>query len=338
MSGIESDVIVEPKIESVSTSSKGTLHRLLHPSGDEIFEVISAVFACAAVVIIALAATVLARGSIPVLSKFGIGFVTGVDWNTALGQEVYGVLPYVLGTLVTSGIALLIGIPVSLGIAIFLAEMAPASVRIPLSQLVELLAAVPSVIYGLWALLVLSPWIATNVETPIIKNFGSIPIFHGSPNGLDVFMGGLILAIMVIPTISSISKEVMMAVPASQREAAYSIGATRWEVVRIGVLSYSRSGIFGASILGLGRAVGETMAVFMIIGGATGRQAIPSSLFIPGQTLASLIASQYYEAEGLQLAALVGAGLVLFGLALLINVFAQLMVRRILKVKAGAIE
>ena len=313
-------------------------YRLSHLSGDDMFEVLSNVFACTAVAIIALTGIVLVRGSIPVLGKFGLGFLTGSGWSTTFGQESYGMLPYVLGTLVTSGIAISIGIPVSLGIAIFLAEMAPTSVRVPLSQLVELLAAVPSVIYGFWGLLVLSPWIAKYVETPLTSSLGSIPIFHGSPHGLDLLMGGLILAIMIIPTVSSISKEVMMAVPTSQREAAYSIGATRWEVVRMGVLSYSRSGIFGAAILGLGRAVGETMAVTMVIGGALGSEAVPTSLFIPGQTLASLIAGQFKEAESLQLSALVGAGLVLFGLALLINVFAQFMVWKVLKVKAGAVE
>lgn len=312
--------------------------KLAHLSGDEIFSVLSNVFACTAIVIIALTAIVLVRGSIPALGNFGIGFFTGVDWATTPGQELYGILPYILGTLVTSGIAILIGIPISIGIAIFLAEMSPSSIRFPLSQLVELLAAVPSVIYGFWGLLVLRPWIAKYVETPLSSVLGFLPIFTGSPDGLDIFMGGLILAIMIIPTVSSISKEVMMAVPTSQREAAYSIGATRWEVVRMGVLSYSRSGIFGAAILGLGRAVGETMAITMVIGGALGKAAIPTSFFQPGQTLASLIAGQFYEAGGLQLSALIGAGLALFGLALLINVFAQFMVWRVLKVKAGAVE
>jgi len=313
-------------------------HRgLLRSSGDDIFQVLSTVFACAVIVIIALTGVVLIRGSLPAFSRFGVGLVTGLDWNTT-GQEAYGLLPYALGTLVTSGIAVAIGIPVSLGIAIFLAEMAPGSVRAPLSQLVELLAAVPSVIYGFWGLLVLRPWIVSYIEVPISSSLGSLPIFHGSPHGLDVFMGGLILAIMIIPTVSSVSKEVMMAVPASQREAAYSIGATRWEVVRMGVLSYSRSGIFGAAILGLGRAVGETMAITMVIGGALGKEAVPTSLFIPGQTLASLIAGQFNEAVSFQLSALVAAGFVLFGLALLINVFAELMVSRVLKLKAGAVE
>lgn len=315
-----------------------TFHRLTHPSGDDIFEVLSTIFACSAVVIIVLTAVVLIRGSFQAVSTFGVGFVTGVNWNTTLGQESYGMLPYILGTLVTSGIAIIIGIPVSLGIAIFLSEMSPASVRTPLSQLVELLAAVPSIIYGFWGRLVLRNWVVNYVEIPLSNTFGSVPIFHGSPHGYDVLMGGLILAIMIIPTISSISKEVMMAVPASQREAAYSIGATRWEAVRMGVLSYSRSGIFGATILGLGRAIGETMAITLVIGGALGPDALPTSLFIPGQTLASLIAGQYYEAESLQLSAVVGAGLVLFGLAVVINVFAQLMVSRVLRLHGGAVE
>jgi len=315
-----------------------TFHGLTHPSGDDVFEILSTVFACSAIVIIVLTAVILIRGSFQAVSTFGVGFITGVNWNTTLGQESYGMLPYILGTLVTSGIAIGIGIPVSLGIAIFLSEMAPTSVRAPLSQVVELLAAVPSIIYGFWGRLVLRNWIVNYVEIPLSNTFRSVPIFHGSPHGYDILMGGLILSIMIIPTISSISKEVMMAVPSSQREAAYSIGATRWETVRIGVLSYSRSGIFGAAILGLGRAIGETMAITLVIGGALGPDALPTSLFIPGQTLASLIAGQYYEAESLQLSAIVGAGLVLFGLAVVINVFAQLMVSRVLKLHAGAVE
>jgi phosphate transport system permease protein len=329
---------VTPSPDRQGSSFSNILHRLAHLSGDDIFEVLSNTLACTAIVVIALTGIVLLRGSLPVLGKFGVGFLTGVDWNTTLGQESYGVLPYVLGTLVTSGIAIGIGIPISLGIAIFLAEMAPTGIRAPLSQIVEILAAVPSVIYGFWGLLVLRPWIVNYVEIPLTANLGNLTIFHGSPHGLDIFMGGLILAVMIIPTVSSISKEVMMAVPASQREAAYSIGATRWEVVRMGVLSYSRSGIFGAAILGLGRAVGETMAVTMVIGGALGPAALPMSLFMPGQTLASLIAGQFNEAESLQLSALIGAGLALFGLALLINIFAQFMVWKVLKVKAGAVE
>jgi phosphate transport system permease protein len=334
----KTEEVVAPSSGIQSIRDHFTVHKLTHPSGDDLFEVLSTIFACSAIVIIVLTGVVLIRGSFQAVSTFGVGFVTGVNWNTTIGQESYGMLPYILGTLVTSGIAIAIGIPVSLGIAIFLSEMAPAAVRAPLAQLVELLAAVPSIIYGFWGRLVLRDWVVNYVEIPLTNTLGSIPIFHGSPHGYDILMGGLILAIMIIPTISSISKEVMMAVPSSQREAAYSIGATRWETVRIGVLSYSRSGIFGATILGLGRAIGETMAITLVIGGALGPDALPTSLFIPGQTLSSLIAGQYWEAESLQLSAIIGAGLVLFGLAIVINVFAQLMVSRVLRLHGGAVE
>lgn len=314
--------------------------RPFNPTSDEIFQILCTILASGIIVIVAVTGLILGQGSLVVFHQFGVGFVSGVNWNAVTGSEVYGILPYILGTLVTSGIAIGIGIPVSLGIAIFLAEMAPNIVRAPLSQLVELLAAVPSVVYGLWGIFVLRFWVADYIETPLSKSLGFLPIFSGSPNGLDLLMGGLILAIMIIPTISSISRDVMMAVPASQREAAYSIGATKWEVVRMGVLNYSRSGIFGAAILGLGRAVGETMAVTMVIGNATGVGAIPVSLFRSGQTMASLIATEFNEAEtgSLQQSALIGTGLVLFLIAILINVFAQLMVWRVLKVKAGAVE
>ena len=309
-------------------------------SVDGIFEVGSTIIAAIVVVILALTAVLLIRGSIPVLNKFGIAFVTGVNWNPVPGREVYGALPYILGTIVTSGIAIGIGVPVSLGIAIFLAEMAPGSVRNPVSQIIELLAAVPSVIYGFWGLFVFRLWVLNWIEIPLSNSLGPVPIFQGTPLGLDVLTAGLILAIMIIPTVASISKEVMMAVPSSQREAAYSIGATRWEVVRLGVLNYARSGIFGAAILGLGRAVGETMAVTMVIGNATGPTAIPTSLFKTGATLSSLIAATFNEAEPgtLNISALIGLGLVLFAFALIINVFAQLMVWRVLKVTSGRIE
>ncbi|HYY92221.1 MAG TPA: phosphate ABC transporter permease subunit PstC [Candidatus Dormibacteraeota bacterium] len=330
--------------KEVQDSRDGQLQRFSDrinaATSDQLFEILSTFFACSIIVTIALTVVILGRGSLQVLGRFGIGFVTGMNWNAIVGQESYGILPYILGTLVTSGIAIGIGIPISLGIAIFLAEMAPNRIRAPLSQLVELLAAVPSVVYGLWGLFVLRFWIADYVEAPLSTSLGFVPIFQGTPNGLDLLMGGVILAIMIIPTISAISRDVMSAVPSSQREAAYSIGATRWEVVRIGVLSYARSGIFGAAILGLGRAVGETMAVTMVIGNSTGVGALPVSLFRSGQTMASLIANEFNEAEAgsLQQSALIGVGFTLFLIALLINVFAQLMVWRVLKVKGGAVE
>ena len=260
------------------------------------------------------------------IDRFGFGFLTNDVWNP--NQDIYGALPFVFGTLSTTAIAVLIGVPLSVGIAIYLSELAPIWLKGPLSFLVELLAAVPSVIYGLWAMYALRPWMVDSVE-PFFKDFlGWTPFFQGNSVGLDKFTAGIILAIMIIPTIASVSKEALMAVPDSQREAALSLGATRYETTRMAVLSYARSGIFGACILGLGRAIGETMAVTMTIGNAN---SISWSLLDPGQTMASLIANNWGEAQGLQLSALIEIGLVLFVVALLINVFARLMVGRFMK-------
>jgi len=316
------------------------LKRRRHWTGDDLFKFSAAAFGASVIIILVLMTFNLVGESLPVLERFGLGFLTGVEWNPVVGREAFGVLPYILGTLVTSGIALAIGVPIGLGIAIFLAEMAPSIVRVPLSFIVELLAAVPSVIYGLWGLFVLRFWVKDFIETPLSTYLGFIPVFQGTPFGLDLLTAGIILAIMIIPTVSSISREVMMAVPSSQREAAYSIGATRWEVTRMGVLSYARSGIFGAAILGLGRAVGETMAVTMVIGNAIGAAALPTSLLKGGQTMASLIANEFNEANPVSLhpSALIGVGLILFISALVINIFAQLMVWRVLKFKRGAVE
>jgi phosphate transport system permease protein len=211
---------------------------------------------------------------------------------------------------------------------------------VPVSYLVELLAAVPSVIYGLWGLFVLRFWVLDYIEKPISATLGWIPIFSGTPFGLDILTGGVILAIMIIPTVSSVTREVIQAVPNSIREGAYSIGATKWEVIRHWVLSYGRSGIFGAVILGLGRAVGETMAVTMVIGNAIGPNAMPTSLFKAGQTMSSLIANGYLEASpaSLELPAFIAVGFTLLLLGLLINIVAHVMVTHVLKIKGGAVE
>ncbi len=307
--------------------------------GDNIFKIAAGIIAASALVILAISTYVLLTGSTLVFGRFGLSFVTGVNWNPVEGRESFGLLPYIFGTLVTSGIALLIGVPLSLGIAIFLVEMSPKSVRVPLSYLVELLAAVPSVIYGLWGIFVLRFWVLNNLEKPLNAYLGWIPIFSGTPFGLDIFTAGIILAIMIIPTIASVSREVINAVPNSIREGAYSIGATKWEVIRHWVLSYGRSGLFGAIILGLGRAVGETMAVTMVIGNAVGPIAMPTSLFKPGQTLPSLIANGFIEAPSpLEKSAYVGAALVLLVTSIIINIIAYLMVTRLFKVKGGAVE
>jgi phosphate transport system permease protein len=309
-------------------------------SGDNLFKILAAVIAASALIIFILTIYVLATGSTTVLQKFGLDFFIGSKWNFVEGMQSLGVLPYVLGTLATSGIALLIGVPLSLGIAIFLVEMAPRALRVPISYLVELLAAVPSVIYGLWGLFVFRLVIRDYIEVPLSNNLGWLSIFSGTPYGLDVFTAGIILAIMIIPTVASVSKEVISAVPNSIREGAYSIGATKWEVIRYWVLSYGRSGIFGAIILGLGRAVGETMAVTLVIGNTIGPAAIPTSLFKPSQTLSSLIANNFLETTpgSLDRSAYLGAGLVLILLSLIINIMAYIMVTRVLKVKGGAVE
>jgi phosphate transport system permease protein len=306
---------------------------------DNLFKGIAAGIAASAIIILLINSFVLISGSTTIFNYEGISFISGINWNPVAGRESFGLLPYILGTLVTSGIALLIGVPLSLGIAIFLVEMAPKAVKVPISYLVELLAAVPSVIFGLWGIFVLRFWVLDYIEKPINSTLGWLPVFSGTPFGLDIFTAGIILSIMIIPTVASISKEVISAVPNSIREGAYSIGATKWETIRIWVLGYGRSGIFGAIILGLGRAVGETMAVTMVIGNATGPSAMPYSLFRPGQTLPSLIANGFLEAPTpLEKSAYIGAALVLLAISLLINIVAHLLVTRVLKVKGGAVE
>lgn len=327
--------------DDAEKSSKQTHHkRKITWSGDSFFKLLTLALASGVIITIILMVIELITGSLPALERFGLGFVTGLNWNPVAGREAFGILPYILGTLATSALALLIGVPISLGIAIFLSEMAPNAIRTPLSFLIELLAAVPSVVYGLWGIFILRFWVKDYIETPLSTYLGFIPVFQGTPFGLDILTAGIILAIMIIPTVSAVSREIMNAVPDSQREAAYSIGATRWETIRIGVLSYARSGIFGAAILGLGRAVGETMAVTMVIGNTVGPAALPTSLLKGGQTMASLIANEFNEADPTSLhpSALIGVGLVLFLFALAINIFAQFLVWRVLKVRGGAVE
>lgn len=312
---------------------------IIKPTADSLFKIFVAVIAASAVVILIISTYALVSGSSVILEKFGFDFFIGTKWNPAEGKEAFGVLPYILGTLVTSGIALLIGVPLSLGIAIFLSEMSPRALRVPIGYIVELLAAVPSVIYGLWGLFIFRYWLMDYIEIPLSNALGWIPIFSGTPFGLDILTAGVILAIMIIPTIASVSREVISSVPNSIREGAYSIGATKWEVIRYWVLSYARSGIFGAIILGLGRAVGETMAVTMVIGNATGPYAMPTSLFKPGQTLSSLIANGFLEATvATEKSAYIGAALTLLIISVLINILAYLMVTRVMKVKGGAVE
>jgi len=308
---------------------------------DKFFKIGAAMAATYILAIILLIVVNLVSGSAPVWQKEGISFLTGSDWNFVEGIESYGAAPYILGTFVTAGIAMAIGVPISIGIAMFLSELAPKIMRTPLSLIIELLAAVPSVIYGLWGLFIFRLYLKDWVEVPLHNAFGdNSVIFAGAPFGLDIFTASVVLAIMIIPTISAISREIMLAVPNSQREAAYMLGATKWEVFRLAVIPYSKSGLIGAAILGLGRAVGETMAVTMLIGNSTGAAAFPSSLFQPGQTMSSIMANEFAEASqtGLHISALIGIGLILFIVALGINVIAHLLVARVLKSHEGAVQ
>lgn len=310
------------------------------PISDKVFKIGATLAGVYVLIMIALLVFQLVSESYPIWEEEGLSFIVGTDWNAVEDRESFGALPYILGTLATAALAMAIGVPLSLGIAMFISD-APAKIGGPLGFLVELLAAVPSVIYGLWGLFVFRIYFKDWIETPLHNTFGdSIWLFSGTPFGLDIITASVILAIMIIPTVSAVSREVMKAVPQQQKEAAYMLGATKWEMFRLAVFPYSKTGLIGASILGLGRAVGETMAVTMLIGNATGIAAIPSSFFKPSQTMSSIIANEFVEASpaSLHLPALIGVALVLLLVAIVINVIAHILVTRMLKVKEGAIN
>jgi phosphate transport system permease protein len=308
--------------------------------GDGLFRWIAVGGAAYTLCMLFLVVFSVASASLPVLFYQGPGFFTGTNWNPVEGRESYGALPYIIGTLASSGIAMAIGVPISLGIAVFITEIAPSKVGTPVGFVVEILAAIPSIVYGLWALFVFRFWILDYIEKPLYNTLGqSISFFGPGPFGLDIFTAGIVLAIMIIPIVSAISREVLRAVPNSQREAAYSLGATRRETVWHFIFPYAKAGILGAAILGLGRAVGETMLVTMVIGNTVGLAAIPHGLFSPGQTLSSLIANEFNEAVSpLHTSALIGLGATLFMLTMAINIGAQLLVSRMVKVAPGAKE
>src|SRR5437016_5344633 len=272
--------------------------------------------------IVAFILTELIKGSSLSLHQFGWKFFIGSDWDPVNGN--FGAVPFIYGTLVSSLIALIIAVPLSLGVAIFITEMCPRSLRGILSYLTELLAAIPSVIYGMWAIFVLIPLLGKKVEPLLAQALGWTGLFTGQMYGGGMLTAGVILAIMIVPIISSLTREVLSAVPHQQREAALALGATRWEMIRVGVLRNARAGIFGAIILGLGRALGETMAVTMVIGN---RPEITKSLFAPAYTMASVIANEFSEAtDDLYLSALIEIGLALFLVTIVVNIFAQLLV------------
>jgi len=253
---------------------------------------------------------------------FGLKFFFRSEWDPV--NEQFGALPFVYGTIVSSVVALAIAVPLAIGVAVFITEMSPRWLRGSLAFTTELLAAIPSVIYGLWDIFILVPLLRTYVQPFLARYFGWTGLFEGPPYGIGMLAAGIILAIMVIPIVSSITREVMTAVPQQQREAVLALGATRWEMIRTGVLRNARAGILGGIILGLGRALGETMAVTMVIGN---RPEIAKSLFAPGYTMASVIANEFSEATGdVYLSALVEVGLALFIVTIIVNILAQFLV------------
>ncbi len=274
---------------------------------------------------------VLFSGAFLAIQKFGLGFLTSSAWNPV--TEKFGALVPVFGTLVTSAIAMLIGVPISFGIALFLTELSPPWLRRPLGIAIEMLAAVPSIIFGMWGLFVFAPVFADTVEPWLINNIGPIPIigmlFHGAPMGIGVLTAGLILGIMVIPFIASIMRDVFNAVPSALRESAYAVGATTWEVVWHVILPYARVGVIGGIMLGLGRALGETMAVTFVIGNA---QTINTSLLMPGNSIAAALANEFTEAIGdIYISSLLYVGLLLFAITFVVLAISRIMLMRLEK-------
>lgn len=294
--------------------------------GDRVYGTATLVFALAIPALLVLIALGVFAAGWPAFRAFGLGFLTRSAWDAVNGQ--FGAAPAVFGTIVSSAIALLVATPLALGVAIFLSEFAPRWIRQPLAFLVDLLAAIPSVVYGLWGVFVLVPLVRDYIA-PFFADtlhLGSTPLFAGPAYGYSMLAAGLVLAIMVLPYISAVTREVMLAVPRSQREAALALGATRWEMIRDAVLPYARSGIVGGIMLGLGRALGETMAVTMVIGNS---HEIHASLLAPGYTMAALIANEFSEATSdLHVSALMAVGAALFVVTIIVNALARWLVWR----------
>jgi phosphate transport system permease protein len=301
-------------------------------NGDFLFKGVTLLFAFSILIILLVMVVELVRESLPAIHKFGWGFISGRDWDAVQGS--FGALPYIWGSVVSSVLALLLATPLSVAAAILITEIAPRKLGTIVASLVELLAAIPSVIFGLWGVMVMAPWLQRTVQPFLGEHFGFLPFFKGAPYGVSMLAAVLILMIMVVPIITSITKEVLLTVPQSQKEAAIALGATRWEMIRLAVLPYCKSGILGAVILGLGRAVGETMAVTMVIGNTP---QISLSLLSPAYTMPSVIANEFAETTSkLHASALMEIGLILLVVTLVINMLAQLLLWSVTRGEKGA--
>jgi len=303
--------------------------------GDPAFKGLTLAFAVLVLVVLAGVLVSLVLGAMPALQHFGFNFLVTEAWNPV--TEKFGALAPVYGTLVTSAIAMLIGIPVAFGVALFITELCPSWLKRPLSMMIELLAAIPSIIYGIWGLFVLAPFVQEHIEPALIDTLGAVPgiglLFQGPPLGIGVLTAGFILAIMVLPFISAVMRDVFETVPAVLRESTYALGATTSEVVWRVVLPYARIGVFGGILLGLGRALGETMAVTFVIGNA---HHIHASLLQPGTTISAALANEFTEAVGdLYLSSLIALGLILFVITFIVLALAKLLLIRLEKQGAG---
>lgn len=294
--------------------------------GDFVFENVTRFFAFLVLLLVFLMVYEMTVQSLPAMKEFGFGFITSSEWDPV--NNLFGALPFIYGTLFSSLGALLLAVPLSVGVAIFLSELAPGWLEQPLSMLVELLAAIPSIVYGLFGIFVLIPWLQSDIQPFLMEEFGWLPLFEGAPYGFGMMAAIMILTIMILPIITSISRDVMRSIPDSQREAAMALGATRWEAIRI-VLTGSKSGILSAALLGLGRAVGETMAVTMVIGNSA---SISLSLLDPAHTMASVLANEFAEATSeIYVSSLIEIALLLFVMTLILNAIARAIVWRLTK-------
>ena len=313
----------EPRARSTPEPESPPLERANH--GDRVFRTLLTAAAAVLPVLLGFLVLELWGGSRLAIERFGLDFVTSTTWDPV--AEEFGARPLIFGTLLSSLVALCIAVPLSLGVAIYLTEFAPKGLRQPVAFLISLLAAIPSVVYGLWGIFVLVPILRTTAFPFLRDVLGFLPLFQGPIYGPSMLSAGIILAIMVMPYVMSVSREVLLAVPDTQREAALALGATRWEAVITAVVPYARSGIIGAVMLGLGRALGETMAVTMLIGN---RHEIAASLFAPGYTMAAAIANEFAEAVGdLHLSALAYVAFLLFLVTVLVNAGARVLVWRV---------
>jgi phosphate transport system permease protein len=303
-----------------------------HGLGDKVFKIVAVSMAAFIIIIMLGLLLQLLLGSGLSLKKFGLGFLTSSEWNPV--TEEYGALSSIFGTLISTVIAMVIAVPLSLLISLFLVELAPPMLSKPVGAAIELLAAVPSIIYGMWGLFVFAPYMADHVQPFLNEKFGFIPLFQGPPIGIGMLSAGIILALMILPFISSVMRDVFKMVPPVLKESAYGMGSTTWEVTKKVTMHYGIRGLIGASFLGLGRAIGETMAVTFVIGN---KHSISLSLFDPGNTIASTLANEFAEAsEPLYLSSLIYLGLTLFIMTLVVQVFAQLWLKQVHK-KMGAL-